>query len=395
MTQNQSLTDYTRHMARALELARSVLTTAPNPRVGCVIVRDDGSVAGEGWHSAAGEAHAEVNALREAGAAAKAATAVVTLVPCCHFGRTPPCCDALIDAGIRRVVYAATDAFPEVKQGSLPRLESAGIEVIQLTEFEATAEAINPGYHKRLREGRPFLRCKVAMSLDGRSAMADRSSKWITTTDARADVQRFRAASGAVITGINTVLADDPGLNVRPEELPLTEDERAANAHLFGRQPLRVILDSGFRTPPQARIVQLKGKVVIYGTQTPESSFPGNVDTVVIAGNTRDGGRDKGGVPLPDVLESLARNYDCTEVLLEAGPVLSGAFLRAGLVDELIVYVGAKLMGSDALPLFDLPGLRSMADCVPLEFTDVTPVGADLRITARPTRGFGNENSTD
>jgi len=385
--------DWPVQMQRALDLASSVLSTYPNPRVGCVLVKN-GQVLAEGWHQAPGEAHAEAMALREAsdrGVDVSGATAIVTLEPCAHHGRTGPCCEALIKAKVKSVVLAGVDPNPEVAGKGIQAMEAAGISVFHLREFEQQAEALNRGYFKRRRRGLPWLTVKLAMSLDGRTAMVNGESKWITGAGARADVQRLRLRSSAIITGIGTVLADDPSLNVRVEELRLNEKERALNSRLLDTQPLRVVIDSELRTPGTAKIVSLPGRCVIYTKsdandfQANESGAPEMAEVSVrpLSSAVESSAR---GVDLRSVLESLAAEYEANEVLVEAGPKLAGKFLEAGLVDELIVYVAPKLMGSDARPLMDIAGLNSLDESIELEWQSVDAVGQDLRLTLRPKR---------
>ncbi|MDO8908383.1 MAG: bifunctional diaminohydroxyphosphoribosylaminopyrimidine deaminase/5-amino-6-(5-phosphoribosylamino)uracil reductase RibD [Pseudohongiella sp.] len=361
-------------MQRALALAGSVLTAGPNPRVGCVIVRD-GVVVGEGFHARAGDPHAEANALSQAGELARGASVYVSLEPCSHTGRTPPCSEALVHAGVAEVIFAGADPNPKVCGRGLTRMREAGIKVTGPTLPEQ-ADALNPGFIKRMKYGLPFVRCKMAMSLDGRTAMASGESKWITGPVARADVQRLRATSCAIITGINTVLSDNPSLNVRPEQL---NDARAQ--HLAGRQPLRVILDSTLRTPTDAAILRQPGKVLLLTGAAAENSqtYSGEHVRVQALASGSDGRPD-----LRAALQSLALDYECNDVLLEAGPTLSGAMVQAGLVDELIIYIGAKLLGSDALPLFKLAGLNRMQDQIELRITGMEQMGDDIRLTARP-----------
>ncbi len=361
-------------MARALALAESVLTAAPNPRVGCVIVRD-GVVVGEGFHTKAGEPHAEVNALQQAGDRARGATVYVSLEPCSHTGRTPPCSEALIQAGVAEVIFAGADPNPQVCGRGLQRMREAGIRVHGPTS-PVQADAINPGFIKRMRTGLPWVRCKLAMSLDGRTAMASGESKWITGPDARADVQGLRAASCAVLTGINTVLADNASLRVRPQQL--APALMAVDPH---RQPLRVILDSDLRTPVDAAVLGSPGRALIFasGEAVAERAavYPAELAMIETAPLSADGKLD-----LHAVLLSLANSHDCNEVLLEAGPTLSGAMVQAGLVDELVIYMAPSLLGSDAMPLLRLPGLTRMSERLELAITDVTRLGADCRITA-------------
>ena len=359
-----STTDF-EFMAHALQLAeRGLYSTDPNPRVGCVLVRD-GEVVGRGWHVRAGAPHAEINALAEAGERARGATAYVSLEPCCHHGRTPPCSTALIEAGVVRVVAAMQDPNSLVAGQGFAALQAAGIAVSSGV-LEATALELNAGFVKRMRSGLPLVRCKLAQSLDGRTAMASGESRWITGAAARADVQHLRARSSAILTGIDTVLADDPALNVRLGTAP--------------RQPLRVILDSRLRIPASARVLALPG------------------DTLVITGST-DAGRarelQRAGVgvavlPLRDGRLDLAAvlrhlgELGINEVHVEAGATLSGALLREGLLDELVLYVAPHIMGDQGRGLFALPGLERMEQRIGLQIIDTRAVGADWRITARP-----------
>lgn len=363
-------------MARALALAESVLTAAPNPRVGCVIVRN-GVIVGEGFHARAGGPHAEANALQQAGERARSASVYVSLEPCSHTGRTPPCSDALIQAGVAEVIFAGADPNPQVCGRGLKRMQEAGIRVQGPTD-PLRADAINPGFIKRMKTGLPWVRCKLAMSLDGRTAMASGESQWITGADARADVQRLRASSCAVLTGINTVLNDNPSMRVRPGQLAITPALVDP-----ARQPLRVILDSELRTPVDAAILGAPGEaLVMAGAQAAAahgSRYAALAHTRIEAVPlSADGKTD-----LRAVLLSLAQNHDCNEILLEAGPVLSGAMVQAGLVDELVIYMAPSLLGSDAKPLMQLPGLTRLSERIALEISDVARVGADCRITAR------------
>jgi len=361
-------------MSRALALAaRGLYTTEPNPRVGCVLVQGDEAV-GEGWHVQAGEGHAEMNALTQAGEQARGATAYVTLEPCSHFGKTPPCADALIKAGVSRVVAAMQDPNPQVAGTGLQRLREAGIEV-SCGLLEEQARELNPGFIKRMQQGLPWVRVKLAMSLDGRTAMASGESKWITGPAARADVQRLRARSGAVISGADSVLLDDSALTVRASELGLPDDEAAAAVQ---RQPLRVLIDSLRRVPLDQRFFREAGPTLVISTsaeQAAESYQTIGSELLALPG-------DDGKVELSTVLRTLAER-GCNEVLVEAGAGLSGAFWRAGLVDELIVYMAPRLLGSQARPLMQLP-FESMSEAMDVAVTDMRAIGQDWRITARP-----------
>lgn len=358
-------------MARALQLAeRGTCTTMPNPRVGCVLVRD-GAVVGEGWHEYAGGPHAEVNALRQAGDAARSATAYVTLEPCSHHGRTPPCADGLIAAGVGRVIAAMEDPNPLVAGQGMRRLAENGIEVA-VGLLQPQAQRLNAGYIRRMEGGRPYVRCKLAMSLDGRTAMASGESKWITGEAAREDVQRLRARSCAIVTGIGTVLADDPSLNVRLE-LP----------NRRGGQPLRVVLDPHLSMQPTARMLSLPGKTLIVTAcdeSGPRQALERAGAEVVVLPYGPDA------VDLDGVMQLLAERQ-MNEILVETGATLSGALLHAGLLDELVVYMAPLLMGDQARGLFHLPGLDSMAQRIELAISDVRAVGRDWRITAQPRSG--------
>jgi len=358
-------------MGRALELAaRGRYTTDPNPCVGCVLVRDE-EVVGEGWHVRAGGPHAEIIALREAGDRAAGATAYVTLEPCCHHGRTPPCTGALIAAGVRRVVAAMEDPNPQVAGAGLDALQAAGIEV-HAGVLATEAERLNPGFVMRMRQGRPWVRCKLAMSLDGRTAMASGESRWITGEDARRDVHRWRARSSAIMTGVGTVLADDPSLTVR-----LEESEGGSR-----QQPLRIILDTHLRTPPDARLLRLPGETLILAgipDRQREARLEGRGVSVVTL--PMDGSR----LDLAAVMAYLGR-MEINEVHLEAGATLSGALLAAGRVDELLVYLAPHLMGDAARGLFCLPGLERMEQRIGLSISDIRAVGRDWRITATVKR---------
>ena len=372
-------------MQRALALAQSVLTAGPNPRVGCVIVRD-GEIVGEGFHARAGDPHAEANALRQAGERARGATVYVSLEPCSHTGRTPPCSDALIHAGVAEVIFAGADPNPKVSGRGLTRMREAGITVTGPVLPEQ-ADAINPGFIKRMKTGLPWVRCKMAMSLDGRTAMASGESKWITGPAARADVQRLRATSCAVLTGVNTVLVDNPSLNVRLEQLT---DPRAL--HLAGKQPLRVVLDSALRTPMDARIFESQGDVLLLCASSALADDARYQRAGVLVRSMPM--TDRGQVDLRATLSMLALDFDCNDVLLEAGPTLSGAMMQAGLVDELVIYMGAKLLGNDAMPLFKLDGLTRMQDQIGLKIIEVEQLGEDCRLIAVPTPAPGADLSS-
>jgi diaminohydroxyphosphoribosylaminopyrimidine deaminase/5-amino-6-(5-phosphoribosylamino)uracil reductase len=348
-----------RHMRLALALAeRGLFTTQPNPRVGCVVARGE-TIVGEGWHERAGEPHAEVQALRAAGENAKGATAYVTLEPCAHHGRTPPCTDALIEAGISRVVAAIRDPNPLVSDAGFAKLRDAGIEVATGL-CEAQARAINEGFFSRMERGRPWVRLKIAASLDGRTALASGESKWITSEAAREDAQRWRARSSAILTGIGTVLADDPRLTVRLDEPHAT--------------PLRVVLDANLRTPAGSHI--LDGAIPTLVAHAKDVSPPdARFDRVErMAVDAIDGKLE-----LAAVLTALvARGVN--ELQVEAGPILSGSLLAGGFVDEILLYVAPILLGDTARPLANLPPVASLANASKLTLLEQANVGPDLRL---------------
>lgn len=360
------------YMAHAIRLAaRGIYSTHPNPNVGCVIV-NEGVVVGTGWHQQAGGPHAEVYALREAGEKARGADVFLSLEPCSHKGRTPPCADALVNAGVKRVVVAMKDPNPLVAGRGLEILRAAGIAV-ETGLLEAQAQALNPGFVSRMQQARPWIRVKLASSLDGRTAMASGESRWITGDAARRDVQRLRARSSAVVTGIGTVLADDPSMNVRLDATQLNNIEPI-------RQPLRVVLDTRLRMPAQAKMLSLPGATLIMTGVTDVARWQAlqQAGAEVLA-------IEKAGEQLkPEAVVRALAERDINEVLLECGPTLAGAFIRAGLVDELVVYIAPHVMGDSARGLLHLPGLEQMKDRIALQWLDVRQVGDALRITARP-----------
>jgi diaminohydroxyphosphoribosylaminopyrimidine deaminase/5-amino-6-(5-phosphoribosylamino)uracil reductase len=350
-------------MARALQLAaRGLYTTSPNPRVGCVIVKD-GKIIGKGWHQKAGEPHAEIHALMEAGMAAQGATAYVSLEPCSHHGRTPPCADALVGAGVARVIAAAQDPNPNVSGQGLARLKAAGIETLSGL-MEGEARELNAGFFKRMVYGHPYVRIKTASSLDGRTALSSGESKWITGEAARADVHRLRARSCAILTGIETVLADNPQMNVRGVET--------------SRQPMKIIVDSSLRTPPDAAILQ--GAKTLIACAAPDAKKAAvleaaGADILCLPGAD-------GKVDLPALLSRMAQK-GVNEVMTEAGPRLNGALIAAGLADEWVQYVAPCLLGTPARPLFELPEPASMQQRLNWKLVDQRMLGADLRLTWR------------
>ena len=343
-------------MRRALALAeKGLFSTSPNPRVGCVLARGE-DVVGEGWHEAAGAPHAEANALAAAGSAARGASAFVTLEPCNHHGRTPPCAEALVQAGVARVVAAIRDPNPEARRGG-ETLAAAGIR-FEHGLLQDEAHELNLGFFSRLGRGRPWVRMKIAATLDGRTALADGRSQWITGTEARVDGHRWRARACAVLTGIGTVKADDPRLTVR---------EVATS-----RQPLRVVVDSRLEIPGSARILQ-GGNTLVFCARP--GTAPGGAETIALA-------NPQGKVDLPKMLEQLARR-GVNELHVEAGFRLNGSLLREGCVDELLLYLNPSLLGDGAQGMFDLPPFAALEARPKLSIRSVERVGDDLRILAR------------
>ena len=351
-------------MTSALQLARRGMeTTHPNPRVGCVIARD-GQIVGRGWHHKAGQAHAEINALSDAGDDAQGSTAYVTLEPCCHAGRTPPCVESLINAKVARVIFAIEDPNPDVNGSGCKQLQQAGIEVKRGLMADE-AEELNKGFFKRMRHGRPWVRVKLAQSMDGHIALENGSSQWISSSESRADVQNWRARSDVILTGVGTVLADNPSLNVRT-----TKD---------ARQPARVVIDSHWRTPRNARLFELPGKVIIAGLQekpVPEELRKSGAECIGLP-------QADGRVDLGALLSKFAQ-YGFNEVQVEAGSTLCGALMQAGLVDELLIYQAPIILGGAAVSPFMLPRLDKMEDRVHLEWVDSRRIGNDLRFRFKP-----------
>ncbi len=351
------------HLGRALELAaRGLYTADPNPRVGCVIANTE-RVLGEGWHVRAGEGHAEVLALRAAGPQARGATAYVSLEPCSHTGRTPPCADALVAAGVARVVCCTRDPNPKVAGGGIERLERAGIAV-QVGALADEARRLNVGFFSRHERSRPYVRLKLAMSLDGRTAAADGVRTWISGEASRADVQSWRARSSAVLTGAGTVRCDDPLLNVRLNYGP------------WVRQPLRVVLDTMLTIPRGAKIFNRDETLIFAAAEAPLGPFKdAKVERIPRA--------DGGGLDLDAVMQNLTAR-EVNELLVECGPTLAGAFVSKQLVDELILYVAPKLLGSDAVPLTRIAlGVRSLPA---FEYLDAQPFGDDMRLILKPQK---------
>ena len=376
-------------MALAIQLARKGQYSAdPNPRVGCVLVKG-GQLIGEGWHRKAGGPHAEIEALNHARAAnndVTGATAYVTLEPCSHQGRTPPCCDALIKAGISKVIAAIEDPNPQVRGNGFERLRLAGTEVITGV-LQADAETLIPGYIKRHKAGLPLVRLKLAMSLDGRTAMANGESQWITGPDARQDVQRWRARSSAIVTGIGSLLKDNPQLNVRRDDLAIEveqEVEQEIEQTAFIRQPLRVVMDSELRTPVDAKILYQPGDTLIVGSQLKTCGQAGQdkqkqlqdsgAEVVLIEERNEQ-------LDLHKTLQMLAQR-GCNEVLFECGATLAGSVVQQGLADEIIIYMAPTLLGNNAQPLMKLLGLDHIDQQIHLTIQQTRMVGKDLRMIA-------------
>jgi diaminohydroxyphosphoribosylaminopyrimidine deaminase/5-amino-6-(5-phosphoribosylamino)uracil reductase len=355
-------------MRRALELAaRGLYSTQPNPRVGAVLARDE-EIVGEGWHERAGEAHAEPIAIRAAGERARGATAYVTLEPCNHHGRTPPCVDVLLASGVRRVVYAVGDPNPRVNGAGAARLKKAGV-IVESGLLAAQSEALNAGFLMRMRHGRPFIRLKSGASLDGRVALANGKSQWITSEEARADVQHWRAQSGAVLTSAATVLADDPRLDVRIDA-PL--------------QPLRVVLDRRRQLRKTARILAPPGDVLVFAATT-ATRKGGTGDERLGDARVERMRVKRSHLDLAALFARLAE-LEVNDVLVEAGPRLSGALLAAGLVDEWLLYVAPKLLGEGAKPVATIGRLTKLEAAPEFGLLDSKTVGPDLRLRLQPKR---------
>ena len=357
-------------MQLALDLAKQgEFTTTPNPSVGCVLVKD-GKVVGKGFHAKAGEPHAEVMALREAGENARGATAYVTLEPCSHFGRTPPCAKGLVEAGVSKVIAAMCDPNPQVAGKGLQILSDAGIESA-VGLLEENAEQLNKGFLKRMRTGKPFVQLKLAMSIDGKTAMASGESKWITGAQARADVQQYRAKASAILSTSQTVLADDPSLNVRWEELP--PDVKAGYPQEKLRQPVRVILDSSHKVRSDFKVFLTESPVWLVGEDDyPLTGFPVFTDYLQLD-------RNQGETRLQALMAELGKRQINT-LWVEAGATLAGALIAENLVDELIIYMAPKLLGDQARDLCHLPNLTQLADAPLWQLQSYEPVGDDLKL---------------
>ncbi|USD50593.1 bifunctional diaminohydroxyphosphoribosylaminopyrimidine deaminase/5-amino-6-(5-phosphoribosylamino)uracil reductase RibD [Vibrio sp. SCSIO 43153] len=354
-------------MSRALKLAkRGIYTTAPNPNVGCVIVRD-GEIVGEGHHHRAGEPHAEVHAMRMAGDKAEGATAYVTLEPCSHFGRTPPCAEGLIKAKVARVICAMEDPNPKVAGRGFQMLRDAGVEV-QVGLLESEAIDLNKGFIKFMQTGMPYVQLKMAASLDGQSALNNGQSQWITSPKARQDVQRYRALSGGILSTSKTVIDDNASLNVRWDDLPCSVQTQYSQDEV--RQPPRVILDRQSQLNDDLKLFNTDGERIIVsqgGDMVPELDENGQID-------------------LATTLKAVASEYHINHLWVEAGATLASSLIKANLVDELIIYLAPKLMGSDGRGLIGALGLTEMAQVIDLTITDVRMVGVDIRITATVKR---------
>jgi diaminohydroxyphosphoribosylaminopyrimidine deaminase/5-amino-6-(5-phosphoribosylamino)uracil reductase len=361
-------------MALAIKLAaRGRFTTRPNPNVGCVLCDPQGNIIGQGWHQKAGTAHAEVNALAQAGLAAQGAIAYVTLEPCSHQGRTPPCAQALITAGVAKVVVAMEDPNPLVSGQGLAALSQAGIEVaVGLMQTQATQ--LNRGFIKRMRRGMPWVTVKLAASLDGKTALASGLSQWITGPKARQDVQRHRAQSCAILSGSGTVLADDPGLNVRHNELGYLAGSLTEESLL---QPLRVLLDGRGQIHPGLKLFDLPGEVLLVNAQTSPHDFSSKTATTgQWQAPVHNGKLD---------LKALMHELGCRQInnlWVEAGGKLAGALLENNLLDELILYQAPKLLGDQGRDLFVMEALTTMQQAYTLHWQDIRQVGEDLKLTA-------------
>ena len=352
-------------MERALHLAKHGQYSAhPNPMVGCVLVKD-GNVVGEGWHALAGEPHAEINALQAAGENARGATAFVTLEPCAHHGRTPPCSDSLIQAGVSEIVVARKDPNPRVDGKGLQALSDAGIPV-RCGLMKSEVDSLLAGFLSRIERGRPYVRLKIACSIDGRIAMSNGQSQWISGDEAREDVQRLRARSGAIMTGIGTVLADDPSLTVRD-----------ASLNKQGTQPIRVVVDSKLRMPASAKMLRLPGITMIACGDEHKGQNLVDAGAVLIKIAAKNGRLD-----LSAVLNQLAL-LQVNDLLVEAGPRLAGGLIEQELVDELIIYQAPHIMGSETLGMFTTPAWTELADRQALRIVETCLVGNDTRITAK------------
>ncbi|GKT12139.1 MAG: diaminohydroxyphosphoribosylaminopyrimidine deaminase/5-amino-6-(5-phosphoribosylamino)uracil reductase [Thiomicrorhabdus sp.] len=368
------------YMQRALVLAaKGQFSTKPNPAVGCILVKQ-GNVIGTGWHQKAGLPHAEREALIQAGGGAKGATAYVTLEPCSHHGRTPPCTDGLIDAGVSKVVVAMRDPNPLVSGNGIKLLEAAGIEVV-VGLLEDSAKALNQGFIRKMENNLPFVRLKMASSLDGRTAMANGDSQWITGESARKEVHKMRAQCGALVTGIGTVLADDPSLTVR-----LAEDELSAmNLTAESCQPIRVVLDPFLSMPLDAKMLSLAGRTILMTSRDAveanpelvEQFYRKNAEIVAVASEN-----DR--LDIESILNYLSSEEQVNDVLVESGAIVAGAFIESGLVNEVHSFIAPSLLGDQSKPMFVLPSIEVMADKIQLSVSSVEQFGDDVRLILKP-----------
>lgn len=366
------------YLSKAFQLARKGrFTTMPNPNVGCIIVKDN-NIVGEGYHVQAGLDHAEINALRAAGDLAKGSTVYVTLEPCSHYGRTPPCTDALIKSGIKRIVVAMLDPNPYVTGQGIRALMNAGI-IVQHSMMLSEAESLNKGFLKRIRTGFPWIKLKLASSLDGRSAMSSGESQWITSIQSRQDVQCFRAESDVILSTASTILADNPRLNVRWSCLP--EEVKYIYTNSQVRQPFRVIIDGSNRVLPTHSVIQNQGKVFLARIKKDELNWPKSVEQLLIP--TIDQCDNKK-VNLMELIRSLSY-LEINNIWVEAGPTLSGSLIDIGLVDELILYQSTKFLGSNAKPLCLLPNIRTLKDAKMFKLLDIRNIGPDIRLILQPS----------
>ncbi|MBG3011734.1 bifunctional diaminohydroxyphosphoribosylaminopyrimidine deaminase/5-amino-6-(5-phosphoribosylamino)uracil reductase RibD [Proteus faecis] len=363
------------YMRRAIELAAlGRFTTSPNPNVGCVIVKE-GEIIGEGYHHHAGGPHAEVNALKMAGDKAKGATAYVTLEPCSHFGKTPPCADALINAGVKRVVAAMQDPNPQVAGRGLHKLLSAGIDVSHGVLMQE-AEKLNVGFFKRMRTGFPYIQLKLGASLDGKTALASGESQWITSKASRRDVQNFRAQASAILTTSATVLADNPSMNVRWDEL--SDEIKALYPEETLRQPIRIVADSQNRVTEHHKITQIEGECWLARTKSQPADWQGNVSEILLPTNGKNSGVD-----LVLLMMQLGKR-NINTVWVESGAHFAAALLEAGLVDELIIYIAPKILGNDARGLFALSPLSSLSEAPEFTVDSLQQIGSDIRVCLKP-----------
>ncbi|MCE4936730.1 bifunctional diaminohydroxyphosphoribosylaminopyrimidine deaminase/5-amino-6-(5-phosphoribosylamino)uracil reductase RibD [Aliivibrio fischeri] len=362
-------------MQKAILLAKQgIYTTAPNPNVGCVLVKD-GKIVGEGAHLKAGEPHAEVHALRQAGKEAQGATAYVTLEPCSHYGRTPPCAEGLIKAGVKKVICAMVDPNPQVAGRGLAMLNEAGIETASGL-LEADARALNPHFLTRMETGKPFVQLKMAASLDGKTALKNGVSQWITSKEARQDVQRYRAQSGAILSTAKTVIDDNASLNVRWSDLPPSIQESYQQAAI--RQPMRFILDRQHALTSDLKLFQASGEVVTISSQ--------NTHPIVTSENHIQCCVDDEQLNLKEVVNKISRDFNVNHIWVEAGATLAASMIKENLVDELIIYLAPKLMGADGRSIINLIGLETMSETIDLDIKDIRMVGKDIRITATIVR---------